>query len=397
MTSEDQRHTGTRRRGKPAAHSCATIDLDAVSHNVRAVKRLLGDRRHLWAVVKANAYGHGAVPVARAALEAGAHGLAVACLAEAAELRRAGIDAPILHLAAGEPSRAARVVALDLVQTACSREMAEAISGAAERRGKTVALHLKVDTGMSRLGVRPEAAGEFARAVAKLPGVRLEGVFSHLASAEAESPDYTWQQFRRFEEALERIRAAGLDPGMRHLANSAAALRFPEMRLDGVRAGLLVYGIQPDAPELEPIELRAALSWRTRLAFLQRVPGGSPVSYGGTHVTESERLIAVLPVGYADGYPRHASNRAEVLVRGRRCPVVGVVCMDHTMVDVTEVPDVREGEEAILLGRQGNERITANELAAWAGTVVHEVPTAIGARVARVYADPAAGPEGEGR
>lgn len=397
MTRQGQRQTGTQRRGQRAAHSWATVDLDAVRHNVRSVKRLLGPKRHFWAVVKANAYGHGAVPVGRAAVDAGADGLAVACLAEAAELRRGGIDAPILHLAAGEARRAGRVVDLDLVQTACAWEMAEALSRAARRRRKTARLHLKVDTGMGRLGVQPEEAGEFARRVSALPGVQLGGVFSHLASAEAAGADYTWEQFRRFEDALDRMRGVGVPPGMRHLANSAAALRFPQMLLDGVRAGLLVYGIRPDAPELAPLDLRPALSWRTRVGFLQRVAAGSPISYGGTYVTDRERSIAVLPVGYADGYPRHASNRAQVLVGGRLCPVVGVVCMDHTMVDVTEAGDVQVGEQAVLVGRQGNEQITANELAAWAGTVVHEIPTAIGTRVARVYTDSTAGSEGERR
>jgi alanine racemase len=174
---------------------------------------------------------------------------------------------------------------------------------------------------------------------------------------------------------------------VRHLANSAAALRFPEMLLDGVRAGLLMYGIQPDAPDLAPLDLRPAMSWKTRLSYLHRLPAGSPVSYGCTYVTERESLVGVLPLGYADGYPRSASNHAHVLLRGQPCPVIGVVCMDHMMIDATQAEGAEVGDEAVLLGRQGNSAITANRLAEWAGTVVHEVPTVIGRRVKRVYVD----------
>jgi alanine racemase len=368
-----------------------TVDLAAVRDNARAVKGLVGEGRYLWAVVKADAYGHGAIRTARAALAGGADGLAVACLAEAAQLRRAGVSAPILHLAAGEPRRAGRVLELDLVQCACTEEMVRALSRAAQRRGRAARVHVKVDTGMGRLGVSPERAASLARLASELPGVRMEGVFSHLATAEAEDPTFALRQQERFARAVESIAAAGVEPGMRHLANSAAALRF------GVRTGLLVYGILPDAEIAPSVELRPALCWHTRVAFLHRVPAGSPISYGGTYVTTEERLVGVLPVGYADGYPRHASNRAQVLLRGRECPVIGVVCMDHVMIDATPAAGPEVGDEVTLLGRQGKAAITANQLAAWAGTVVHETPTVIGRRVQRVYLDSESGAEGESR
>lgn len=363
------------------------MDLAAVRQNVAATNELLGGSSRVWAVVKANAYGHGAVEVARAALEGGAAGLAVASYAEGVQLRRAGLRAPILLLWAGDPRRAASIVRWGLIQTVADQAMARALSRAAQRAGLPARVHLKIDTGMGRLGVRPEEAARYGELLRSLPGIRLEGVFSHLANAEADRPAHAQTQLRRFLDALASLAAAGVEPGVRHLANSAAALRFPEMRLDGVRAGLLTYGIRPEAPDLARIPLRPVLQWKTRLAFTHALPTGHTVSYGCTYMARRDSLIGVLPMGYADGYPRHASNRSYVLVRGQRCPVVGRVCMDHVMVDLTSVTGARAGEEVVLLGRQGEAEITPNQLARWANTVVHAVTTVIGWRVQRVYLD----------
>ena len=312
MTDNNQSHaTEEQALRRPSSHSWVEVDLGAVRHNVRTLKQFLGPKRHLWADVKANAYGHGAVETASAALAAGADGLAVSCLNEAAELRvDAGIRAPLLVLAPGEPRAAAWMVRLDIVQTACYQPMVEALSQAAQRLDKPAKVHLKVDTGMGRLGVRPEGATEFARVVADSPGVQLMGVFSHLATAESDDPSYAQLQLERFNTALRDLSAAGITPGMRHLANSAATLRFPEMLFDGVRAGLLLYGIPPDGPDHAPLDLRAAMSWKSRVSFLHRVPAGWSVSYGRTYVTERESTVGVLPLGYADGYPRQASNHS---------------------------------------------------------------------------------------
>ncbi len=385
----DQHATAARlqRKRRPTTHSWLEVNTAAVRHNTRLLKHLLGPECRFWAVVKANAYGHGAVPVSKAALAAGADGLAVSCLIEAAELRRAGIPAPILLLTASEPRAAPWTIRLDLVQTACDEDTVRALSRAAQRLGRPAEVHLKVDTGMGRLGVHPEHAASFAQLIHSLPGLSLQGVFSHLATAESEDTAYARAQFHRFQQAIRHIAAASIDPGMRHLANSAAALRFPDMRLDAVRAGLLLHGILPDAPGLPSIDLRPSLTWKTALSFRHRLPAGSPVSYGCTYVTPRDTLVGVLPLGYADGYPRQASNRAHVLLRGRPCPIIGVVCMDHTIVDLTASPDAQVGDEVVLIGPQGDSRITANQLAQWAGTVVHEVPTAIGKRVRRVYLD----------
>ncbi len=398
MTHDTTSHdAGDASRRRPSSQSWAEIDLGAIRHNVRSIKRFIG-RRWLWAVVKANAYGHGAAPVAHAALEAGADGLAVACLSEAAELRMdARIDAPLLILAPGDPRAAAWTVRLDLIQTACSRPMVAALSQAAGRLAKPARIHLKVDTGMGRIGVPYAQAADFAGLVAGLPGLQLEGVFSHLATAESPDDSYAQLQHRRFRGALDAITAAGIAPGIRHLANSAATLRFPEMLFDGVRNGLLIYGLMPDAPGLASLDLRPALSWRTRLSFVHHIPAGAAVSYGCTFVARRESTVGVIPLGYADGYPRSASNQSRVLVRGRECPAIGTICMDHMMVDVTEVEGASVGDDVTVLGRQGNASITANHLAAWAGTVIHEVPTVIGQRVTRVYLDPdRSGPKQEG-
>lgn len=378
---------GSLRTQVPTSPSWAEVDLAAVRHNLRAVSELLGPSCGVWAVVKTNAYGHGLVEVARAAQEGGAAGLAVAAFAEGAKLRRAGVAAPILLLWAGEPRRAGAIVRRGLTQTVCDEAMPCALSRAAQRAGLPGRVHLKIDTGMGRLGVSPGEAAAYAQFLYRLPGVSPEGVFSHLATAEAEDSSYAQLQLKRFREALSSLAAAGVPPGVRHLANSAAALRFPEMRFDGVRAGLLTYGILPDAPSLASIPLRPVLQWKTRVAFTHRLSAGSGVSYGCTYRSSRESVIGVLPLGYADGYPRQASNRGYVVVRGRLCAVVGKVCMDHTLVDLTLAPGAEAGDEAVLIGRQGEAEITANQLAAWANTVVHEVTTLIGSRVQRLFLD----------
>lgn len=372
----------------PVAPSWVEIDLAAVRHNLGVVARHTGPHCRAWAVVKANAYGHGAVPVARAALEGGAGGLAVASVTEALKLRREGLQAPVLVFSAGDPRTAAQVVRHDLIHTACEPRMVAALAQAARRLGRPARVHLKVDTGMGRLGVLPEEAVAFARAIVEQPGLRLEGVFSHLATAEESDPGYAEEQLARFRRVLAGLASAGVPPGMRHLASSAAVARFPHMHLDAVRVGLLTYGIQPGPGNAPRLDLRPALTWRTRLAFRHRLPAGGSVSYGRTFRASSDMIVGVLPVGYADGYPRHASNRAYVLVGGRPCPLLGRVCMDHVIVDLGPAPEARVGDEVVLLGRQGGAEIAANHLAAWAGTCLHEVTTVIGPRVARRYRDP---------
>jgi len=360
------------------------IDLSAIRRNLAAVGGLIGEGCRILAVIKSEAYGHGALPVARAAIGGGAWGLCAASLSEARRLRRGGITAPILLLNSGPPQEAGEIVRLNLTQALYSRQMAQALSAAAAKVGALVEAHIKIDTGMGRLGILPEEADKFASEAAALPGLQIAGVFSHLATAEESDPSYAFHQFARFRGCLERM-GAHL-PGLKaHIANSAAALRFPWMRLDFVRIGLLVYGVYPTAEGSQELRLQPALAWKTRIAFLKSVPAGFPVSYGRTWRAPSSTTLATLPVGYADGYPRSLSNRGQVLFRGRLCPVVGTICMNHTLIDLGDEAGPSPGEEVVLIGPQGENRLTVNHLAEWAQTVPHEILARLGSHLPRLY------------
>lgn len=360
------------------------IDLSAIRRNIGKVQGLAGDGCRILAVVKSNAYGHGLCQAAGAALEGGAWGLCVADVQEASRLRRAGIDAPILLLNSGRPEEAGKVVRLGLIQALYSRQMAKALSRAAQRSGSEAEAHIKIDTGMNRLGVGTEEAEEFAAEVAALPNLRISGIFSHLATAEEEDSSYALRQFEFFRSSRERV--SRHLPGLKaHIANSAATLKFPQMRLDFVRVGLLAYGVSPLVEAKSGIELEPALTWKTRIAFVRRIPSGATVSYGRTWRALCPTTLAVLPVGYADGYSRALSNRGQVLLRGGLRPVVGTVCMNHMMIDANEETGIRPGEEVVLIGRQGDQRITANHLAERGQTVPHEILARLGSDVRRVY------------
>jgi len=364
-----------------SAGSWLEIDLEAVRENVVEIQRHIGQRCQVGAVVKADGYGHGAVPVGRAALEGGAGWLVVLCASEGETLRQAGIKAPIFVLGAGLPSQAGQAIENDLVHAVCTTEMAQALSDAAVRMGKEARVHIKVETGLGRLGVEPEEAMGFSRKISGLPGIRVEGLFSHLSASDSD-PVYSAHQFSAFQKVCSQFEASGVQPLVRHIANSGATLKYPEMHLDLVRPGLLIYGLPPSAEP--PIGLRPALTWKARIYFAKRVPAGRRVSYAGTYVTRRTTNIAVALAGYADGYARALSNRGFALVRGRRFPVVGRICMDQLLLDLGDEP-VAVGEEVVLIGRQGTEEIRANEVAAWRGTSVYEVVTCLNKRLPRIY------------
>ena len=375
----------------------AEIDLSAVSANVSLACRLAGRDTQVMAVVKADAYGHGAVPVSKAALEAGATWLGVAVPEEAVPLRAAGITSRILVLGPIAPDQADLVVALDLDQTVSDPSLAEAVDRVARARGRVISLHLKVDTGMHRVGIRPQQVQSVAERIAALRSVRLVGLMTHLAAAEAEDPGFAREQLARFAEAERGLAAGGVRVSVRHAANSAALIFLPEARLDLVRPGIMLYGCHPRGRQqhIEPL-LTPALRLRTVISHIQQVARGDSVSYGRTFVAPRDLCVATLPVGYADGYGRLLSNQGHVLIRGLRVPIVGRVCMDMTMVDVTGVPDVRVGDEVVLIGRQGAEEITADDVAELQGTISYEVLCRIGPRVPRIYlpSSPAPPPEG---
>jgi alanine racemase len=363
----------------------AEIDLGAIAKNVECAARLAGPAAAIMAVVKADGYGHGAVPVARTALASGATWLGVAIPEEAAPLRAAGLDCRILVLGPIRPEQAELVVTLRLDQCVTDAGQAEALARAAAPRDRVVPLHLKIETGMGRVGIAPDRAPEVAARIAALSGVRLDGVMTHFAEAEAEDQGFTRAQLATFTATVEALRAAGVRPALRHAANSAALLYVPEARLDLVRPGIMLYGWHPRGGGCRDPVLAPALRLRAAVSQVKDVPRGSSVSYGRTFIALRDTRVATLPLGYADGVPRALSNRGQVLIRGRRAPIIGRVCMDMLMVDATTIPDVGIGDEAVLIGRQGDSEISADEVAALLGTISYEVLCRIGPRVPRVY------------
>lgn len=375
----------------------ADVDTSAIAHNLEVVRRLVAPTQ-VWAVVKADGYGHGAVAVSNAALSAGASGLCVALVDEGASLRAAGIDAPIQVFSEQPPSDVARAVQLGLECTVASRSAIEAIeaTGAVGHR-----VHLEIDTGMRRVGCRPDEAVDLARRIVASPACELASTFTHFAVADEPGDPFTARQLDTYLTAIDAIRAAGIDPGDRHAANSAGAIAHPAARLDRVRVGIAMYGIAP-GPGLDP-GLRPAMRLAARVSFVKRVRAGDRISYGLRHTFDRDTLVATVPIGYADGVPRRWGRGGtcvggEVLIGGRRCPVVGVVTMDQLMVDVgtetgtdigtdigTETDDrgVCVGDEVVVIGRQGDAELRAEEIAERLGTIGYEIVCAVSARVPR--------------
>jgi alanine racemase len=377
----------------------AEIDLGAIAHNVRELRRRTDPQARVMAVVKANGYGHGAVEVARTALASGAEWLGVARLSEAIALREAGCGAPILVFGYTPPADAGRLLDFDLRQSVCSLDAARAYSEAAAIRSRRIRVHLKVDTGMGRLGMVPadlsgqdprHAVGEAfireATAIARLPGISAEGIFTHFAAADSADLSSAKRQLTLFMEVVSALKSSGLEFELRHSANSAAVIAIPESHLDLVRPGIALYGLRPSEEiDLIGISLKPAMALKTRIIHLKSVPAGTAISYGMTYRTPSATVIATVPAGYADGYRRLFSSRGSMLVHGRRVPVVGRVCMDLTMLDVGAVPDARVEDEVVIFGRQGDEAISADDLARELGTVNYEIVCDLTARVPRVY------------
>lgn len=356
------------------------IDLSAIKHNIAEIKKLINGDLKYMAVVKANAYGHGAPAVARAAVEAGANYLAVANLKEALELREAGIISPVLILTESPTSVMDEIVHYELTQTVYSYSEAKALSDEAAKRNKQAKVHVKIDTGMGRVGVVPSEAIAFVAQLSSLPNLQLEGIFTHFAKAEDVEDDFTTKQYEKFAQIVKRLENIPL----KHSANSAATLFHPQTRLDMVRIGLMMYGLYPFGPSRRLISLKPALSFKTRVTYLKKVPAGTPLSYGGTYTTDSPTTIATIPVGYADGFSRRLSNRGQVIIRGKRFPVVGRVTMDLTMVNVGDAK-IERGDEVVLIGEQNGQAITADEIAGLEDTIAYEVICGIGKRVPRIY------------
>ncbi|NTW05130.1 MAG: alanine racemase [Peptococcaceae bacterium] len=367
----------------------AEIDLAALAHNVREISRISGSETELMAVVKANAYGHGAVEVSENVLANGASRLAVARLSEGVELRRAGINVPILILGYTPVEQIEEAVKYGLEQTVYGVDYGKTLNQRLAQLGLFLQVHIKVDTGMGRIGIvadEESSAIQEIKTIYSLPCFRITGIFTHFASADSYDKSYTNSQWRAFSTLMERLSLEGMEFSYRHAANSAAIIDFPETKLNIVRAGIILYGLYPSQEvSKERILLKPVMSFKSRIAYLKEVPADFSVSYGCTYKTETPALIATIPTGYADGYSRSLSNRAEVLIRGYRAPVVGRVCMDQFMVDVSNIPNVEAGDEVVLFGRQGKANLPVEEIADLIGTINYEVVCMVAARVPRIY------------
>jgi len=377
----------------------AEIDLDAYAHNIRELKRITRPQARLMAVVKANGYGHGAIEVARTALQNGAELLGVARLHEAVELRKAGLAAPILIFGYSPPESAPTIIDNELIQTVYSPATAQALSEQAARRGGKIEVHIKIDSGMGRLGLllddpadKPSPGSAAARsisdvkAISRLANLEVDGVFTHFATADSADKSYASVQLERFMDFLGRLESDGLRPPLRHAANSAALIDLPDSHLDLVRPGIATYGLNPcEEVHQARVELRPVMTLKSRIIHLKQVPAGFHISYGITYRTDKPTTIATVPVGYADGYNRLLSSCGHMLVHGQRVPVVGRVCMDLTMLDVGTLKDVKMEDEVVAFGQRDNQGVTADELAATLNTINYEIVTSITARVPRIY------------
>jgi len=362
----------------------ARVDLDALAHNVSVIRKLVGGRK-ICAAVKADAYGHGAPVVCHTASAAGVDMFAVAMTEEALDLRDAGIAKPILLLAVVPPEDIEVILDHRIVACICEEGFARELSARALAKGTVAEAHVKVDTGMHRVGLDWETVAPAILRMAGLPGLHISGVFSHFACADADDLSFSREQVRRLRSVLSQLARAGMDVPFVHMANSNGVLRLPESYFDGVRPGLILYGLC-SRPGLGPsVDLKPVLSMRTRISHCKRVARGEKIGYGHTFATWRDSVIATIPIGYHDGFIRQFSNVGEVLVHGVRAPVVGRVCMDQTLIDVTDVPDVRLWDEVVIYGCQGDQYVGVEEMAARVDRIPYELTCAVGRRVRREF------------
>ncbi len=361
------------------------VNLDTIAHNMRQIRRITHPQAEILAVVKANAYGHGAIDMSRVVLQNGADRLGVATTAEGIALREAGIKVPILILGLISIEQIPEVVDYNLTQTVCTWECAKKLSQYAVFRNKMAKIHVKIDTGMGRIGLLPEEALDFIRRVIKLPKVEVEGLFTHFPSADEIDKTYTFRQIEQFQKVIRQLEKEDIFIPVQHAANSAGVIDMPEAHFTMVRPGMIMYGLYPSEHVNHTIGLRPALSLKSRVIYLKQVPAGSYISYGRIYKTERPSVIGTLPIGYADGWSRLLSGKGEVIIHGQKVPIVGRISMDQCMIDVTDVPGVKLYDEVVLIGQQGNCEITVDEVAEKMGTINYEVICIITNRVPRVY------------
>ena len=367
---------------------CAEIDLDAVLYNMEQMKNRIGDDAHLIAVVKTDGYGHGAVPIARMLEDVSyVWGYAVACLEEAVQLKENGIEKPVLVLGCVFPDQYEEMIRYDIRPTVYTEEMAEEMSKEADCQGKDVFFHIKIDTGMGRIGfpVKEESADAIER-ISSLPRVKMEGLFTHFAKADETDKTYTLGQHKKFIWMKEQLEKRGVTVQYYDCDNSAGIIDFPDMKHDLARAGISTYGMYPsEEVNKDTVKLRPALSLISHVSFVKDVEPGTAISYGGTFVAKKRMKVATIPVGYGDGYPRSLSNKGSVLIHGKRAKILGRVCMDQFMADVTDIPETRFMDRVVLVGSDGHDRITVEELSELSGRFNYEFVCCLGKRIPRVY------------
>lgn len=370
----------------------AQINLDAIDNNISQIKSIIRPGCKLCATVKADCYGHGYAYTAKEMSDAGADWFAVSNLAEALQLRRVGIEKPVLILGYTPPDKAKELVFNDISQSVFSPEYAQALSDAAVRDGVKVNAHIKIDTGMSRIGfVYHDSVDDYpvlddVEAVCRLPGIEPEGIFTHFSSADcADGELFTRIQYDLFSSAVSRLEQRGIEFRIRHCSNSAGILRFPEMNFDMVRAGIILYGLYPSNEIEKKIKLLPVMELKAVISMIKKLPPETPVSYARTFSTGDELTVATVPIGYADGYPRRASNKMHMLVNGKKAPIIGNVCMDQCMLDVTGIEGVKAGKQITVFGSDNGAYISADEIAAKAGLINYEIICGLSRRVPRVY------------
>ncbi len=366
----------------------AEVNLDNIAHNVREIRKITNPRAEIMGVVKADAYGHGVLQTAKTLLDSGVSRLAVSMIDEAIQLRNSGIDAPILVLSYTDPVRAEEIIINNVTQTVFSHDLANALSEAAVRLNRNTKVHIKIDTGMTRVGFMPGySAIKNVVEISKLPRIIIEGLFTHFASADEKDRDYTYMQFERFMSIFSELQRIGVYIPIKHVANSAAIIAYPEMHLDMVRPGLILYGLYPSEEiQKQVVELKPAMTLKANVIFVKDVEKDTSISYGRIFTTSRESKIATIPIGYADGYTRLLNGKARMLINGEFADVVGKICMDQCMVDVTGLGSpIKVGDEAVIFGEQLGKTIRVEDIANSIGTINYEVICLIGKRVPRVY------------
>lgn len=364
----------------------AEINLDNIAYNMTNIREKVNKKTKIMAVVKADAYGHGAVEVAKTALYNGADWLGVAIIDEAIELRKNNIFEPILILGHTIEHKLLQVIKYDITQTVFSFEMAKKLSDEATKIKKKVNIHIKIDTGMSRLGFLPtdESIDEIL-AIKNLPYINITGIFTHFATADMKDKTFTKEQFEKYMWVIKKLEEKGINNIIKHISNSGAILDIDEYSLDMVRAGIILYGMYPSNQVLKSIKLKPAMSLKTHISFIKEIEPDVSVSYCRTYFTNKKTKIATIPVGYADGYARILSNRARVLINGEYANIIGNICMDQFMIDITNIQNVKQGDIVTLMGEDNNNHITAEELANLQNTINYEIVCNIGKRIPRVY------------